>query len=345
MSAALVLALVGAVLQIAAHAHSALITAGDRGDLEQRVRGAVEAMRRDLLAAGAGVSGAAGGPLMDAFPPVLPARAGRSRADPELSFFSDRLSVLYGAPDAPQTALALPMAGTAGPLIIESGAPGCASGGLCGLRVGDRVLVYSPEDGTGAYDVFTVAAADAASASVFPASPLSSAYAAGARVLGVIQRTYYLDRPGRRLMMYDGDRSDLPLADHVVDLRVTYYGDPDPRSQPPPPSGRSNCAYAAGDPPVPRLEALGGVSLVPLPSARLTDGPACGVAPHRFDPDLLRIRRIEVSIRLEADSEDARGAGAPFAHRGTSRGGARYVPDLQVTFAVAPRNAGQTVLR
>ena len=47
-------------------------------------------------------------------------------------------------------------------------------------------------------------------------------------------------------MMYDGDRSDVPVIDHVVDLRFAYYGDPAPTSVTPPPPGSANCAYAAG---------------------------------------------------------------------------------------------------
>ena len=75
-----------------------------------------------------------------------------------------------------------------------------------------------------------------------------------------------------------------------------------------------------------------------VPQLRLTDGPVCGQAPHRFDGDLLRVRRIGVTIRLETESAELRGSGPAFLTPGTSSGGTRYVPDIQVTFEVAPRN-------
>jgi len=160
----------------------------------------------------------------------------------------------------------------------------------------------------------------------------------GSRVVGVVQRVYYLDRPGKRLMLYDGDRSDLPLVDHVVDLRFTYYVDPAADAVRPPPADGSSCAYAPGTPPVPLLDDLGGLAPTLVPPSRLTDGPVCGLSPHRFDADLLRVRRIGVTVRLETESAALRGSGPAFQTRGTSAGGAKYVPDLQVTFDVAPRN-------
>jgi hypothetical protein len=146
-------------------------------------------------------------------------------------------------------------------------------------------------------------------------------------------------------MMYDGDRSDVPVIDHVVDLRFTYYGDPSPTSVTPPSGGGSNCAYTAGTPAVPLLQDLGGTALVPLTAAQLSDGPWCGQSPNRFDADLLRVRRVGVALRLEAEGAEFRGSGIAFANRGTSFEAERYVPDVQVTFDVAPRNLLDTGMR
>jgi hypothetical protein len=170
-----------------------------------------------------------------------------------------------------------------------------------------------------------------------PSSPLSRPYAAGARVAGIVQRIYHFDRAGKRLMVYDGARSDVPLVDHVVDLRFNYYGDPRPDVVSPPQAGGSNCAYT-GSPPMPVLVNLGGAAPKPLPDSLLTDGPACGQAPHRFDADLLRVRRVAVSIRLETESAGLRGLGPAFATAGFSRAANKAVPDLQATIEVAPRN-------
>jgi hypothetical protein len=73
----------------------------------------------------------------------------------------------------------------------------------------------------------------------------------------------------------------------------------------------------------------------------LTDGPWCpdSISPNRFDADLLRIRRIRVSLRVQSGLASLRGpAGTLFARGGTARAGDRYVPDLTVQFDVTPRN-------
>ena len=55
---------------------------------------------------------------------------------------------------------------------------------------------------------------------------------------------------------------------------------------------------------VPRLNALagGGPTLVELTAALLTDGPWCpnALTPNRFDADLLRIRQIRVTVRVQS---------------------------------------------
>ncbi|HMF62093.1 MAG TPA: hypothetical protein VK595_17055 [Vicinamibacterales bacterium] len=346
VSAAVVCVLLGVLIRFCVMAQASVRTQGDRADLQQRLRVAVEALRRDLMAAGAGLSsGLPRGPLVDVFAPVLPARSGRSGADLEVSYHADRISIIYVPAGASQTRLAQAMVADDGPLLIDSNAPGCPSGNLCGFNRGDRVLVYASSAGDGSYDVFTVSGADATQALLIPDAPLSRAYPADSRIATIVQRVYYLDRAGRRLMVYDGDRSDVPLVDHVVDLQFTYFADPAPTSVTPPAEGATNCAYASGPPPVPVLTDLGGTALVPLSAGQLTDGPVCGLAPRRFDVDLMRVRRIGVSLRLETEGAEFRGSGPSFANPGTSRDADRYIPDLQVTFEVAPRNMLNTGLR
>lgn len=346
VSAGVVCIVGGLLVWLCLMAQASVRTHGDLTDLHQRLRVAEQALRRDLLAAGAGLSrGVPRGPLIDAFPPVVPARSGRIGADPELSYRSDRITVVYVPGDASQTRLAVSMAGESAPLVIDGSAPGCAPGNVCGFKAGDRVLIYPPGEGTGEYDIFTVSSVDALQAMVSPTAPLSRTYGTGTRLATIVQRVYYLDRPGRRLMAYDGDRSDMPLLDHVVDLRFVYYGDPAPTSVTPPPGGLSNCAYAQGSPPVPRLADLGGTSLTLLTAAQLTDGPTCGRSPARFDIDLLRVRRVGISLRLETEEAAFRGRGLAFANPGTSLDAERYIPDLQVRFDVAPRNLLNTGLR
>jgi hypothetical protein len=73
----------------------------------------------------------------------------------------------------------------------------------------------------------------------------------------------------------------------------------------------------------------------------LTDGPWCPdpLSPVRFDADLLRVRRIHVTLRVQSALPALRGpAGTLFARGGTARAGDRYVPDIVAQFDVAPRN-------
>jgi hypothetical protein len=126
-------------------------------------------------------------------------------------------------------------------------------------------------------------------------------------------------------------------VDHVAALQFEYYGDPRPDSVPVPAAGESNCAYV-GSPPVPLLADLGGAGPKLMSANVLTDGPACGQPPYRFDADLLRIRRLSFTIRLEAESGEFRGRGAAFATSGVSRSSARMVSDQQTTVGIAPRN-------
>ena len=331
--------LLGVLLQLAITAQGAVGVQADAVDLQQRLRVAVSMLQNDLAMAGAGPSqGGWRGGLARVFAPVVPARIGSRRPDAELSQHADRISLIYVPDTSSQTTIRMPMGAADAALAIDAAAPGCPAGGACGFSSGDRVLVFDPVDGDRAYDLFTVSAAS--SGLLSHPSALSRPYGVGSRVLRVVHRVYYLDRPGSRLMVYDGDSSDMPLVDHVVDLRFTYYAEPSPASVPPPAEGQSDCAYTAGSPPASLLQDLGGLALKALTPVQLTDGPSCGVAPNRFDADLLRVRRVRVTLRLEAEAADLRGSGAAFVRPGTSVGAMRYLPDQQVTFDVAPRNLG-----
>lgn len=338
IAAAIGILLLSVLLQFAVALQSSTAVQGDVADLQQRLRVAMESLRHDLSLAGAGPARGAGrGPLVHVFAPIVPARTGVSGADPELSFHSDRISIMY-VPDArPQTSLASDMAGPAAPVAIDGNAAGCPAASACDFKAGDDVLIFEASGVGGAHEVFEVASVDMVSGTLTPSSPLSRPYATGARVAVIVQRVYHFDRAGKRLMVYDGARSDVPLIDHVVDLSFAYYGDPRPDVVSPPPAGGSNCAYT-GSPPMPVLANLGGAAPKPLPDSLLTDGPACGQAPHRFDADLLRVRRVAVSICLETESAGLRGVGSAFATAGFSRAANRTVPDLRATIEVTPRN-------
>jgi hypothetical protein len=80
--------------------------------------------------------------------------------------------------------------------------------------------------------------------------------------------------------------------------------------------------------------------LVALDQGAFTDGPWCpNGGPGAYDADLLRIRRIRVTLRVQVGSASLRGVGgALFQREGRSTSAERFVPDQQVEFDVAPPN-------
>lgn len=292
------------LFQLAVAAQAAVATQGSAADQQQRLRVAAEAVRRDLVMAGAGPSrGASSGPLIRVLPPVLPSRIGLTNPDPELTARGDRISIVYVPEAREQAILRSAMATPASPLAID-GAPVCAAATGCGFAAGERAIVYDPSGGGAPYELLTIGAVDPARDLLMPAAPLSYAYAAGARVALVRVRVYHLDTPTRRLMVYDGDRTEMPLVDRVVNMRVTYLADPRPDVVPSIP-----------------LADLGGTAPKPLSLTQLGDGPVAGLAPHRYDADLLRVRRIRITLTVQDESGAA-------------------IRDLTASIDVAPPNMG-----
>jgi hypothetical protein len=289
VGAAITLAVSAVLFLFAIATQAAVATQGSAADQQQRLRVAVEQLRHDLVMAGAGPSRGAGrGPLIRALPPVVPARMGVSSPDPELTVRDDRITIMYVPESRAQTILRSAMAAASSPLAIDGSAPGCVPVTACDFAAGDRAVIYDASHEGGAHEVLTVAAIDAARGLLTPTVPLSRAYPAGARVALVTLRNYYFDAANKRLMVYDGDRSDLPLIDRVADLRFAYFADPRPDALLTIP-----------------LSDLGGTVPQLLGTGQLTDGPVVGESPYRFDADLLRVRRIRVTLRLQSESPPA----------------------------------------
>ena len=179
-----------------------------------------------------------------------------------------------------------------------------------------------------------------------------------------------------QLMHYDGGQTDLPVVDNVIKLDFAYFGDPLPPMlvpgkslcnasekgpfttygpKPPCLSNAGTGGYAQGENcafkvvngvQTQRLDTLGsgGLGQVELTEAMLTDGPWCPGEdatnyPNRFDADLLRIRRVRVTLRVQAALAALRGpAGVLFTHGGTASSPERLVPDQEIQFSVTPRN-------
>src|SRR5262249_52665446 len=104
-----------------------------------------------------------------------------------------------------------------------------------------------------------------------------------------------------------------------------------------------NCAFKIDTgQQVPRLPVLGagGVTQLELTKDLLTDGKywcPSDDKPNRFDADLLRIRRIRVTFRVQAALATMRGPAGPlFTNGGSATAGNKYLPDQEVTFDVTP---------
>jgi len=123
-----------------------------------------------------------------------------------------------------------------------------------------------------------------------------------------------------QIVQKDDGGNDEPVVDHVVELSFSYWG------------------ALPGEPCV-KTTVVG--VLTPLTAAELSDGPWClrDDGATLYDADLLRIRMIEVSLRVQVAAAALRGpAGALFRKAGTARRGSSYVPDAVVQFHVTPRN-------
>jgi type II secretory pathway pseudopilin PulG len=329
------------LLQAAAAGQRIARAQPEAADVQQRVRVAAGMIARDLMMAGSGLAhGNPVGSLANYMPGVVPARTGSRLADPELTFFADRISIFY-VPQGTSAGASLTgdMAAPGSPLAIDPDGSGCPAAGDCGFSAGTRAVVFDLSEAGAGFDLFSVTGTAGGLEHGPPNPPFGRAYRGPAAfVVPIAQRIYYLDRPGRRLMLYDGHLSDTPLVDNVVDLRFAYYLDPSARGAPAPNGTGGNCVYAAGPPPVPLLADFGGIAPRPAGAAEFTDGPACGIAPNRFDGDLLRVRRVRVTIRAQTGLDDLRGTGRQFRSPGVSVSGESYVPDLEVTFDIALRN-------
>lgn len=376
LAALITLIVIGGAFELAGPAQRMFQSQPEASDVQQRTRVAVDAIRRDLLMAGGGMyAGPASGPLNYLMAAVMPFRAfGDSPDQARGTFFrADAISFLYVPSTPAQTRLSAVLApGALDPLIeIPPNCPLTASQQVCGFDEGDRVLLV---DDSGNWDVFGVdRVANGAMTLQHRGQPSNTAYPAGTAISEIRVGSYLLktDAQARtyQLMRHDGWATELPLVDEVVGLEFRYFGSAAPPqltgaplgvppgpwttygpappavglSRGPWPAGE-NCAFRVeNDVQVPRLETIspGGLTLVELTPAVLTDGPWCPdpLSPQRFDADLLRVRRVHASLRVQSALASLRGpAGTLFARGGTARAGDRYVPDLIVQFDVTPRN-------
>jgi prepilin-type N-terminal cleavage/methylation domain-containing protein len=367
---AITLIVTAATLSLIGPAHDMFQVQPESADLHQRIRVGIDALQRDLLMAGAGMYAAgAVGPLHQALAPIMPYRAFGSASDAARGtyFRTDAISLLFVPTTPSQTRLSMPMAAGALGISIDTPptCPVATTTQMCGLAAGDQVIVF---DRTGGWDVFSVDRIDGGAITLKGQSPTRE-YPAGSDVAEAMAVAYALkaDPVSGAFQLVRADASDpaQPLLDHVVKLEFRYFGDAAPPrvlddsemtlrvsyGPAPPPFDESLPGWPAGESCTftivdgrreSRLSTLGAPgSIVEIAPARLTDGPWCpdAGARNRFDADLLRVRRVRFTLRVQTALASLRGpAGLLFTHGGLSRAASRTVPDVEIQFDVTPRN-------
>ena len=337
VSSALLLLVVAAVVAVANPIMEAAHSQPEAIDLHQRARISAASLFRDLYAAGAGPDvGAVSGSLGMYVATILPRRIGAESPDPPEVSRSNVVSVMWVPITSVQTTLVAPFASTPMAMRYDLGCP--LTQLACGAKAGMGLLLF---DRSGSFDLLTVESVNPTGAVVRPRGPAPShAYGDDARVVEIEARTYYVDTAARQLRRYDSDNTDVPLMDDVVAMTMEYFGAVAPPVTPKPPIGQANCLYAAAGQRLSGMSYLspGEDGLAPLPIEMFSDGPWCGSGALAYDADLLRVRRVRVTLRLQVSSSGLRATGARFANAGTSRSASRSVPDAVVSFDVSPRN-------
>ena len=375
VAALITLTIAAAVMTLAGQAQRIFQAQPEESDLQQRIRIGVDALHHDIVMAGAGTyAGPALGSLADAVAAVMPYRAFGNVTDPASGTFyrANVVSLLYVPATPAQTTLAasLPPGAVDVQLANAPNCPAPSATRVCGLEAGSRVVVFDESSHWDVYNVDQIGAGIVTLDHRGPPSP--TRYDIGAAIAESRPATYSLKSDPStglsQLTRFDGWANEQAVVDDVVALRFDYFGDSEPPRLtgrpltgpgpwttygPPPPSigqvrgmwpAGENCIFAVvNGAHTERLATLGGGGLTPvqLTSAVMTDGPWCpdGASPNRFDADLLRVRRVRVTLRVQSAAASLRGAaGALFFTRGSARAADLLVPDLEVQFDVTPRN-------
>jgi hypothetical protein len=327
IAAAVTLAVTGTAFALIGPVGGVFRAQMDAADTRQRVRAALAAVQADLHHAGSPAAGSPLGPLVHSLPPVWP-----GSALPGDATGSDALTVMYVPSGGAQTTTAEPLSSIPAWVRVnfDPGCPASSVSNACGFQRGEPVIVY---DDAGAFDFLSVTDVASDAIAVDATSPLSRSYRRGARLSSIFVRRFAWDRAGAQLVHAGMDGRRMPIADHVSSVRFDFFGDPNPPAlrarggtlvatygpTPSPidvqgdpwwPPG-SNCTFAVVDNgvatvQVARLARLSGdeSGLVQLQSDRtgvsLSDGPWCPdpLSANRWDADLLRVRRIAMTIQV-----------------------------------------------
>jgi prepilin-type N-terminal cleavage/methylation domain-containing protein len=352
--------LVGALVTVLAPTRAAFDATPATLELQQRSRMGLEFLASALRSAGAHEAGHRQSSLAASFiPALIPAIASGVADDfSEIEIFRQVASGAHGVLEEDQS--------TAGAtLTLAPGRECLRTPDVCGFVVGTIAAI---SDGQGRFDVFEVAATDPARMTVMPLKPLSAAYARDAQLFEAETFRFSLAMQpdgSKSLVRVPGSGTAQPVVDGVTELDISLWGEAGAPQitwdgtdgwasygpEPPAaafrdggngwPAGESCVAYRDPLGPHSRLTDLGQTgTLVLLARRDLTDGPWCaGGALGAYDADLIRLRRVDISIRLESLIPALRGpAGQLFSRPGSSRSPLRWVPDRVVNASISLRN-------
>lgn len=179
---AITLLIAGALAGAARPAREAFDRVPAELDLQQRGRIAIDALSQALRSAGKNVTATALlGSLSDLLPTV-------SVAEPDDTGAFTELTVIVPVGDAAQGILSADQQGPAAPLTLSvEHCPDVKD--VCGFTAGTFAVIA---DGAGQFEVFAIAAPNAAARRVSPAQALSRAYPAGSVLVEVDRFTFSL---------------------------------------------------------------------------------------------------------------------------------------------------------
>jgi prepilin-type N-terminal cleavage/methylation domain-containing protein len=330
-------------------------------DESSRGRASLETLLADLRQAGASADVGFNAPsLADLTPGAIPRR---SLDDSSMGGLFESIEVI-GVPALAAQALLRDRASAGAVTVrVDRNRPCSGGDGTCGFDAGLRAAIYDT-----ARLEFVIVAAAGSDGTLLLGAPLVTTFDRGAVIAAVDSATYGLrtDNDGtRRLVRRTGGGAEQPLVDHIVEFEVRLFGtsappaidaaDAPPSYGPIPPAldldderdvwlPGENCMWSvdADGRRLPRLATLGPSSaMAAMTGTLLTDGPWCPdvVTPSAFDGDLLRIRRVDIRLRVEASSAALRGpAGRLFRRAGSALQGGRWVPDVELRLSVTSRN-------
>lgn len=253
-----------AVAALAPPARAAFEAAPAALDLQQRGRTGVDVLAAAIRSAAADVAAAADlGAFGSMVPPVIPISPIPDPGDTAFEAFY----VVTSVPNASQGVLDRDQPGAHGVLTLAAG-PGCpAVRDVCGFTPG---AVAAIADGSGRFDIFTVAATNIPRRAITASLAFPSRYPAGSLVVEVEANHFRLDDQAdgsRALVRETAGGATQPIVDHVTAMGLELW-----RGAPP----------------------------VLLSAGAIEDGPFFAGGPEgSYDADLLAVRRIDVWISVE----------------------------------------------